>query len=108
MEFVQLILNNPIYITLFGSGGVIVAIVAIIGLKNKKSKYSGISNHNDININNNINIKNNTLENNEPDNLSIDKEQSYNQLDFRSEEFYLEFLKTAEEKKRKRDRINYE
>ncbi len=110
VEFFNQIVSNPLYIFLFGSGGVLVIVLAIMAHKNKKDG--------DININIDVNSNEATGEDssigkNPKYNLEfapnpiIDKREEYEKLDFGSDEYYINFLKTIEEKKKKGDKIEY-
>lgn len=113
MELLNQLLENPLYAILFGSGGVLAIIVALIALKNKKE--------NGININIEVNSDNKGRDNDfntgetksEGYNLEfetnpiVDKQEEYDYFDFTSEDFYITFLKTIEEKKKAGDKLEY-
>lgn len=113
MEILGQILQNPLYIILFGSGGVIIIIITLISLKNKKE--NGININIDVNNekpDNSSNINLNETEHKEY-NLEfesspiIDKREVYDSLNFDTEEYYITFLKTIEEKKKAGDKIDF-
>lgn len=110
MEIFSQIVSNPLYLFLFGSGGVLVIVLTIISLKNKKD--------NGININIDVNSNETKDAGSDIDkdvkynlefapNPIIDKHEEYEQLDFTSDEYYITFLKTIEEKKKGGDKIEY-
>ena len=113
MELFKQLLENPLYIILFGSGGILAIIVAIIALRNKKENGISIS----IDINGDKKDSNNDLNTSEAKNEEyilefetnpiVDKTEEYDYLDFTSEEYYVAFLKTIEEKKKAGDKVEY-
>lgn len=106
MEIFEYLLGNPLYIVLCGSGGILVIIISLIALKNKKE--NGISINIDVNSN-----KNRSKIRDQEYNLEfeskpiIDKREEYDYLDFDSEEYYVTFLKTIEEKRKRGDKFEY-
>lgn len=109
MEIFSQIVSNPLYLFLFGSGGVLVIVLTIISLKNKKD--NGININIDVNSNETKDAGSD-IEKDAKYNLEfapnpiIDKHEEYEQLDFTSDEYYITFLKTIEEKKGG-DKIEY-
>lgn len=104
MEVLNLILENPLYITLFGSGGVLIIIITLISFRNKKE--------NGINISIDINSKKQKTKNKDYNlefgsNPFIDKNEEYDSLDFDTDEYYITFLKTIEEKKKAGDKFEF-
>lgn len=107
MEIFRQIISNPFYSFLFGSGGVIIVICTIMGLKNKKDS--------NVNVKIDVNCKKKDKDAEKATNYNfefdsnpiIDKHEEYEELDFNSEEYYITFLKTIEEKKKGRDEIEY-
>lgn len=112
-ELITSIIQNPLYLILFGSGGILVVIVAIIALgKNGKDKGG-------INIGINIAQEQKPpraqAENSGKDyNLDIedfpevDKLEEYQHFGYNTDEYYITFLKTIEEKKKAGDDITYD
>ncbi len=113
METFNQILENPLYIILFGSGGVLMIIITLISLRSKKDNGINIS----IDINKEkqddvSNINSNETKNKEynlefESNPIIDKTEEYDSLDFDTEEYYITFLKTIEEKKKAGDKFEF-
>lgn len=101
--------ESPIYYLLFGSGGVMIILLTIFSIRKKQN-----GNNFDININIGDNKHKDEDELNDIKyNLHIDKknqsrQSSYVKCSFSSEDFYIKFLAHVEEKKRKRDEIDYE
>ncbi len=113
METFNQILENPLYIFLFGSGGVLIIIITLISLRSKKDnriniiidinkeKQDGVSNINSDETKNkeyNLEFESNPI---------IDKTEEYDSLDFDTEEYYITFLKTIEEKKKAGDKFEF-
>lgn len=113
METFNQILENPLYIILFGSGGVLIIIITLISLRSKKDnriniiidinkeKQDGVSNINSDETKNkeyNLEFESNPI---------IDKTEEYDSLDFDTEEYYITFLKTIEEKKKAGDKFEF-
>ncbi len=166
MELLKQILENPLYLVLFGSGGIVIAIISLISLKSKKEEKISINIdvNSDKKRNDNLNgnetkcegcnlrsesnpIIDKSEENNYIDFASdenksdlepefvIDKPEKYDHLDsaldenesnlepefdptmyksedyeifdFNTEEYYVAFLKTVEEKKKAGDEFEY-
>jgi len=113
MERFNQILENPLYIILFGSGGVLIIIITLISLRSKKDNGINIS----IDINKEkqddvSNINSDETQNKEynlefESNPIIDKTEEYDSLDFDTEEYYITFLKTIEEKKKAGDKFEF-
>lgn len=113
MEIFNQILENPLYIILFGSGGVLIIIITLISLRSKKDNGINIS----IDINKEkqddaSNINSDETKNKEynlefESNPIIDKTEEYDSLDFDTEEYYITFLKTIEEKKKAGDKFEF-
>ena len=113
METFNQILENPLYIFLFGSGGVLIIIITLISLRSKKDnriniiidinkeKQDGVSN---INSDETKNKEYNLEFESKP---IIDKTEEYDSLDFDTEEYYITFLKTIEEKKKAGDKFEF-
>ncbi len=98
MEFIKLIVDNPIYTLLFGGGGIlIIAVNIMIYLKNDKN-----------NKNNKNNINNDTSQKPSVTHIGVDNTEDYEECDFNSDEFYIRYLKTIEEKKKGKDKIEYD
>jgi len=107
MEIFSHIISNPLYSLIFGSGGVAIIFFTILGLKKK-----------DKNINIKIDVNGNRKKDEEAkkdtnynlefeSNPIIDKHEEYEELDFNSDEYYITFLKTIEEKKKGGDEFEY-
>ena len=107
MEIFNNILSNPLYSLIFGSGGVAIIVITILGFKK-----------NDKNINIKIDVNDDRKKDEEAKkdtnyNLEfesspiIDKHEEYEELDFNSDEYYITFLKTIEEKKKGGDEFEY-
>jgi hypothetical protein len=107
MEIFSHIISNPLYSLIFGSGGVAIIFFTILGLKKK-----------DKNINIKIDVNGNRKKDEEAkkdtnynlefeSNPIIDKHEEYEKLDFNSDEYYITFLKTIEEKKKGGDEFEY-
>lgn len=113
MELFNQLLENPLYVILFGSSGVLAIIIALIALKNKKG--NGVNINIDIHSDkkNGDNDYNTSETKKERYNLEfetnpiVDKQEEYEYLDFTSEEYYITFLKTIEEKKKAGDKLEY-
>ena len=108
MEFFNHIVSNPFYSFLFGSGGIVIIICTIIELKNKKDRNINI----EIDVNDNKNVDKDTKKHINynlefASNPIIDKHEEYEELDFDSDEYYITFLKTIEEKKKGGDEFEY-
>ena len=111
MEMFSRIISNPIYLFFFGSGGVLIVVLTLFSLKSSHH-------NNDININ--IDVNSNETKDKDIDagkntkhnlefapNPIIDKKGEYEKFDFNSDEYYITFLKTIEEKKKGRDIVDY-
>ncbi len=113
MELFKQLLENPVYVLLFGSSGVLAIIIALIALKNKKENGININ----IDVNSDKKDSNNDFNTSETKNKGynlefetnpiVDKKEEYDYLDFTSEEYYVTFLKTIEEKKKTGDKLEY-
>lgn len=112
MEIFNLILENPLFIILFGSGGVVIIIVTLFSLRKKNG---GITINIDINSDKQDDVSNiNSDETkNKKYNLDfefnpiIDKTEEYDSLNFDTEDYYITFLKTIEEKKKAGDKFEF-
>ena len=108
------IVSSSLFRFLCGSGGVIVIILAILQLfKKEKNKSDTQSTDVNVNVNINDNLKGSSVPSEIPYNLYIEKwsqtvVMSYEELSFKSEEFYVNFLSKVEEKKRGKDYISYD
>ncbi len=104
MERFNQILENPLYIILFGSGGVLIIIITLISLRSKKDNGINISidinkeKQDDVSNINSDETKNKEYNLEFESNPIIDKTEEYDSLDFDTEEYYITFLKTIEEK----------
>lgn len=113
MEIFKQILENPLYIILFGSGGVLIIIITLISLKNKKDNGINISidinkeKQDDVSNINSDQTKNKEYNLEFKSNPIIDKTEEYDSLDFDTEEYYITFLKTIEEKKKAGDKFEF-
>lgn len=114
MEIFKQIIANPLFAFLFGSGGILVIVIAIVSLiKNKKE--NGININIDVNSEKKSDVKDISSDEtkNKGYNLEfepnpiIDKREEYDYHDFKSEDFYVTFLKTIEEKKKAGDKFEY-
>lgn len=115
-KMISEIIENPMFVLVFGSGGVLLGIGTLVGIvvsiKRKKERNEGES----FNLNgDNGNLFTAGGEGNTRGyRLTIEdfpikeKGEEYQGLEFESEDFYTTFLKTVEEKKRKGDCITYE
>lgn len=129
MNIVNLILDNPVYTLLFGSGGMLIVILTVIGIRRKRTDRGG-----DINKRRAIKVtieeetskkeieeekplklnRSESLDSPKPFVLEFepqafrDSDEAYISQNFKKEEFYLQFLKTVEEKKKRKDEIKYE
>lgn len=112
IEILEQIINHPLYLILFGGGGIVVVLLTLKDVKRKNERKSEINI--DINISNG---ENKTIKKLDPDTSydfkidgisQIDMSMQYKQLDFSSDEYYEMFLKSIEEKKRGRDIVKYE
>ena len=107
MEIFNNIISNPLYSLIFGSGGVAIIVFTILGFKKK-----------DKNINIKIDVNDDRKKDEEAkkdtnynlefeSNPIIDKHEGYDELVFNSDEYYIAFLKTIEEKKKGGDEFEY-
>lgn len=113
MEICKQILENPLFLILFGSGGIVIIIITIISLRSKKEDRININ----IDVSgekpNNIGNVNFDEPQNKDYNLEfekkpiIDKSEEYDSLDFNTEEYYITYLKTIEEKKKAGDKFEF-
>ncbi len=113
------LLNNPLYSILFGSGGILVILLTLFSFKNKSEKEYKNKKENEIHINIGVNGDSNTKDVNSDGeknrdynfefdiNPIIDVQEEYDSLDFNSEDFYVTYLKTIEEKKKAGDKFEY-
>lgn len=113
MEIFKQILENPLYIILFGSGGVLIILITLITLRNNKDNGINISidvnseKQDDVSIINSDETKNKEYNLEFESNPIIDKTEEYDSLDFDTEEYYITFLKTIEEKKKAGDKFEF-
>lgn len=113
MEIFNQILENPLYIILFGSGGVLIIIITLISLRSKKDNGINISidinkeKQDDVSNINSDETKNKEYNLEFESNPIIDKTEEYDSLDFDTEEYYITFLKTIEEKKKAGDKFEF-
>lgn len=113
METFNQILENPLYIFLFGSGGVLIIIITLISLRSKKDNGINISidinkeKQDDVSNINSDETKNKEYNLEFESNPIIDKTEEYDSLDFDTEEYYITFLKTIEEKKKAGDKFEF-
>ncbi len=113
MERFNQILENPLYIILFGSGGVLIIIITLISLRSKKDNGINISidinkeKQDDVSNINSDETKNKEYNLEFESNPIIDKTEEYDSLDFDTEEYYITFLKTIEEKKKAGDKFEF-
>lgn len=113
METFNQILENPLYIILFGSGGVLIIIITLISLRSKKDNGINISidinkeKQDDVSNINSDETKNKEYNLEFESNPIIDKTEEYDSLDFDTEEYYITFLKTIEEKKKAGDKFEF-
>lgn len=113
MEIFNQILENPLYIILFGSGGVLIIIITLISLRSKKDNGINISidvnseKRGDVSSINSNETKNKEYNLEFESNPIIDKTEEYDSLNFDTEEYYITFLKTIEEKKKAGDKFEF-
>ena len=113
METFNQILENPLYIILFDSGGVLIIIITLISLRSKKDNGINISidinkeKQDDVSNINSDETKNKEYNLEFESNPIIDKTEEYDSLDFDTEEYYITFLKTIEEKKKAGDKFEF-
>ena len=92
METFNQILENPLYIILFGSGGVLIIIITLISLRSKKDNGINISidinkeKQDDVSNINSDETKNKEYNLEFESNPIIDKTEEYDSLDFDTEE----------------------
>jgi len=110
-EIINTIITNPIYLILFGSGGTLVVIVAIIALKKggdriniginigQDQKPPSPTSDADSQKDYNLDIE---------DFPEVDKLEDYQHHGYNTEKYYITFLKTVEEKKKAGDDIEYD
>ena len=107
MEIFNNIISNPLYSLIFGSGGEAIIVFTILGFKKK-----------DKNINIKIDVNDDRKKDEEAkkdtnynlefeSNPIIDKHEEYEELDFNSDEYYITFIKTIEEKNKGGDELEY-
>lgn len=70
-ELLNLIIESPLYVVLFGSGGILVVIVAIVSIIFQRKKKDKVQNNITVSKSKGTEIKNNEL-----DNRSIKVEKS--------------------------------
>lgn len=111
-HFFDAINNSPLFVFLFGSGGIIIVVLAIMQFS-KKEKTNPPNPDINVSINFSDDPPNNETSGETKFNLDIKKPEptnkdSYKNYDFSSDDFYISFLAEVEKKTRGKDKIDYE
>ena len=108
MEKIKVILESPLYTLLFGGGGILIIFISILSMRKKRDEEEEKGININIDIDNRSGSENKTEYNlNFETRPTIDKREEYQSLDFKQEDYYVNFLKTVEEKKKEGDQFEY-
>lgn len=103
--FLSRLMGSPLYLFLFGSGGTLIIVLTVISLLKKSSRISAFISK----LGKDAAQKNETPHNHTKAPLpeSPSPIEEYDEYPFHSDEFFVTFLKTVEEKKKGEDIVEY-